>query len=371
MAHKPIQLGRAVAALLAVALVAASCGSDSETETSSQSASASESASSSDSASESASASDSASAVSDEEVAEDEADGADDGETVTVVDATGEVTVPVTDAGVYALDEYAALALLSLEVEPVVVEAFFQDMTLAPVIESEGATLNPAGSVEAIAAAQPDLILGIGHPNSLEVRDQHLGIAPAAYPDFTVSWQEQLEVFAQATGRSDRGTEVIAAVEGKVAELQAALDEAGFGGQSVSIIQTFGPEYYAYGPTTLAGQLVAQLGFTRSEIQSGDGDFGFILVAEEFLIEETSSDINFGISGADSDFASVFDNPVVDVGDRPHSPVIDAWTGNHALAAWIILSDIESVLLGDGSVTTLDDVVERWGELEAAIDGAS
>lgn len=156
----------------------------------------------------------------------------------------------------------------------------------------------------------------------------------------------------------------------RIVELRAALAEAGFEGATASLIQELG-EYLAYGPTTLAGQLLAELGFVRSELQSEAGDFGFITVAEELLPAETDADVVIAIAGGNgTDAASIFDSPAVDVGDTPSATVMAAWTGNHALAAWMILDDIEAIALGDGNVTNVDNVVDVWADLVAAIDAA-
>ncbi|MEM9133444.1 MAG: ABC transporter substrate-binding protein [Actinomycetota bacterium] len=360
---------RLVAVLAAVALLAAACGDDADDDASaSSSASASASASASEPASGSGSGSSSASEPaeeSDEDAATD--DGAAAG-TVAVADVLGETEVTITDSGVYALDEFAGIALLTLGVEPVAVENFFFDATLGAVVEAEGIALNEAGSLETVAAAQPELILGIGHPNHIEVREQHLAIAQTVTPDFTTSWVDQTAVFAAATGTDARGEAVAAAVQARIDELAAEIEGAGRSGEQVSIIQTFGAEYYAYGPTTLVGQIVEEVGLTRSELQSGAGDFGFILLSEEQLGQETSSEVVIGISGVDSDFVSIFDSPVVEADEADTGIVIDTWTGNHALAAWIILDDLQSILFGDGSTTTLESVPEAWSELESAID---
>ncbi|MEM8924251.1 MAG: ABC transporter substrate-binding protein [Actinomycetota bacterium] len=358
---------RLAALLAAMALVAAACGSDDDSSDASGSASDSASASASASASDSASASGSASASEPAEEESEESSGG--GEEVTVADVLGDVTVPVTSEGVFALDEFAGIALLSLGVEPVGVSFFFQDPTLGPVIEAAGVELAGGESLEAIAAAQPSLILGIGHPNHLEVREQHLELAPTVTPDFTRSWADQTAVFAAATGTEDRAEVVLSTVEDRVAELAARIDEAGLAGEQIAVIQNFGPEYYAYGPTTIAGQVVADLGFTRSEIQSGEGDFGFILVSEEQLGAETDAAVVISISGADAGGTTVFDSAVVAPGDDASTGVVsEAWTANTALAAWVILSDLESILFGDGSTAAIDDVPGLWDELLAAIE---
>ncbi|MEM9132658.1 MAG: ABC transporter substrate-binding protein [Actinomycetota bacterium] len=305
-----------------------------------------------------------------DDAAEDEAAADDEVGEVTVVDAVGEVTLTATDAGVYVLDESAAVGLLTLEVEPLAVERFFQDVAVAPVLELTGVNTVDPGSVEAIAAAEPSLIVGVGHPTFLEARPQHEGVAPVVTPDFTTSWSDQLEVFATATGTTDRAGAVTAAVQARIDTLRADLAAAGFDGGEASIIQTFGSDYYSYGPTTLAGDLLQQLGFTRSEIQTDTDQFGFVQISPELLAQETDADVVFAVAGSDSGGVSVLDHPTVDVGDTPAGVVLEVWFQNHALAAWIILDDIEAILLGDGRTTSLDDVADVWTDLLTAVDAS-
>ncbi|MEL6894007.1 MAG: hypothetical protein AAFP84_20625, partial [Actinomycetota bacterium] len=54
-----------------------------------------------------------------------------DDTTVTVTDVVGEKAIPVTDQGVYALDELTGTLLLTLDVQPATATTFFQDPLLA------------------------------------------------------------------------------------------------------------------------------------------------------------------------------------------------------------------------------------------------
>ncbi|MEM9134329.1 MAG: ABC transporter substrate-binding protein [Actinomycetota bacterium] len=301
------------------------------------------------------------------EGADQPAGGADDGGTITVQDATGEVTIPVTDEGVYVLDEIAALTMLILDVEPIGVERFAEAGSVTPIFDAEGVDAIPAGSLEPIAAARPDLILGISHPRSTGVRDQHAAIAPVVYPDFTGTWLDQMDLFAVATGRMERATRVAEVIDERVAELRGRVDEAGLTGSTASVVQFQAGGYYAHDPSTLIGTLLDELGFVRSELQSGDGGFGYIPLSEETLGAETDADVVFGIIDTEGTGLSVFDSPTVDVSDTPHTVVTDMWIANHAFAAWLMLDDIEAVLFGDGSAATVDEILASWEAFKAAV----
>ncbi|MEM7091737.1 MAG: ABC transporter substrate-binding protein [Actinomycetota bacterium] len=376
MFHIHPWLASLLAVLLSIALLATACGGSDDTGSRSDSTSASETSTSSSESSDASSASGSGSASASDESEEPDADesagdrasSSGTGETVVVADVLGDVEVTVTSDGVYALDEFAGIALLTLGVTPIAVDALFEDDELRPVPESLDIPINPTNNLEALAAAMPELILGIGHPNFLEVREQHNAIASTVTPDFTDTWQNQTLVFATATGTEERAETVITTVEARTAELRSRIDGAGLSGARISIIQTFGPEFWAYGPSTLVGTLVEDLGFTRSELQSGGGDFGFIPVAEEFLTEETTAEIVIGMTGDVGDSLTVFDSPVVDPGDAFAAEVVRTWSANNALAAWIILDDLESILFGDGTTTDREEILDAWDDLLGAID---
>ncbi len=370
--------------IASLALVAGACGgSDDEAASDSSSSSASEAAVDTETGSEpesdSSEESDDAMEESDDDSMEESDDAAMDepddegGNTVTVTDAVGEATVPVTDQGIYALDELMATILLTLDVQPVTTAAFFQDPLLAPVLISDRTELVEFGSIESIAATDPDLVLGIGHPNFIEIYDELNGVAPTVLPDFTDTWQAQTRTVAQIVDRVDEAEALIATVEGRIDALAAEIDEAGLAGQQAAILQDFGGSWFAYGPTTISGSVLASLGFTRSEIQSGEGDFGFIPVAEELVPDESNVEWVFGIATTSPDGGpaggSIIDNPLVGGADSVVTDVGEAWFNNSVLGAWIVLDDIEAIVFGRGDVTQLDGAGAAFEALLAATSG--
>ncbi|MEM9564429.1 MAG: hypothetical protein AAGA93_17535 [Actinomycetota bacterium] len=359
-------LARLLAVLLATALVAAACGDD---DTSTESADATASSSSSASASASASASETADEASASASEPAEGGAGDDGATVTVTDMTGEITVPVIDENVLALDEYAAIALLTLGITPETTAQFYGDFYDAgenAIIEASGTSFIPPDNLEALALASPALMVGIGHPNFEPFVDEHREIAPSVYPMFTSRWEEQTQVFAQVTGTEERAAAVTAAVAVRTEEVREAIEAAGLTGAEVSLIQTFPGEFYSYSESPLAGSVIKDLGFTRPPLQLEGDEFGFVSFSEEDLPSQTQADIVIWIDAAFE--GSLFDNPLVDMGDRIAVSAIPSWTANHALGAWIMLEDVERAVTGQPPLTPGADVAAVWSELLAAID---
>ncbi|MEM9042306.1 MAG: ABC transporter substrate-binding protein [Actinomycetota bacterium] len=291
---------------------------------------------------------------------------------ITITDVTGEKEVPVTDQGIYALDELMGTMLLTLGVEPATTAAFFQDPLLAPVLLSEQTDLVEFGSVESIASTRPGLVLGIGHPNFIEIVDELSGVAPTVLPDFTSSWRDQTRLIAQVVDREAEAEAVIGAVDGRIAGLSAEIDDAGLTGQRVAVVQQFGPEWFAYGPTTISGSVVADVGFTRSVAQSGSENFGFLPLAEELVPDETDVPFVFGIATtAGAGTSPIVDNPLVGGADSVVVDVSEAWFNNSALGAWIVLDDLEAIVFGRGEITEIDGAGAAFDDLLESAFGAT
>lgn len=302
-----------------------------------------------------------------------EADTASGSGEITVVDASGEVTLTPTATGVYALDDIAGIGLLALGVEPIVIEQFFQDPVLGIVLEAEDATTAEPGSIEAVAVAAPELIVSVSHPQILSSREQYEGIATVVMPEVGNDWPDQLRVFGAVTGTDDRAEVIIGLIQARIESLRTELEAAGFGGAVATVIQPFGAEFYAYGPGTLPGNLLEELGFTRTEAQSNTTaeNFGFIPISEELLAQEAGVDVVFAVEGSAGGIDSILDHPTVQIGDTPSSVVLQAWFQSHPLTAWMILDDVESTVLGEGTATATADIVELWEALLSEIEAAS
>ncbi len=120
--------------------------------------------------------------------------------------------------------------------------------------------------VEAVAALQPDLIVGVYSYMDQAVYDQLSGIAPTlaqtdAYPDGATPWQEQTLLTGQALGREDRAQELVAEVESQFDEVVG--EDPGFAGASIAVDLTgAGSGHYLLGRDDLRSQFFTDLGFT-------------------------------------------------------------------------------------------------------------
>lgn len=120
--------------------------------------------------------------------------------------------------------------------------------------------------VEAVAALEPDLIVGVYSYMDQAVYDQLSGIAPTlaqtdAYPDGATPWQEQTLLTGQALGKDDEAQQLVDDVEGRFAT--AVSENPSFAGTSIAVDLTgVGSGHYLLGRDDLRTQFFTDLGFT-------------------------------------------------------------------------------------------------------------
>jgi iron complex transport system substrate-binding protein len=134
----------------------------------------------------------------------------------------------------------------------------------------DGAELPTVGGeeidVEAVAALEPDLIVGVYSFMDQAVYDQLSGIAPTLaqtdeYADGATPWQEQTLLTGQALGKDDEAQQLVDDVEGRFD--QATSDNPSFAGTSIAVDLTgVGSGHYLLGRDDLRTQFFTDLGFT-------------------------------------------------------------------------------------------------------------
>ncbi|MFW3172148.1 iron-siderophore ABC transporter substrate-binding protein [Geodermatophilus sp. CPCC 206100] len=257
MRSRPVLRG---AALVAVAVLATSCGSDSSAEDAGEAAPSSSSGAF----------------------------------PVTVATAFGDVTVDEEPARVVALGWSDAETALALGVQPVGASDWlgFGGEGVGPWAEGRYdeapeiiETLEP--SLEAIAALQPDLILDTRSAGTQERYDALSGIAPTIGPpegaaNYLTTWQEQLELVGEALGRSEEAAQLQSDVEQQFADTAAANPQ--FEGTEVAVGAYTSEGFGAYVRGDARVDFMEALGFTnKPAIQDLAGENFFIPVSDEEL----------------------------------------------------------------------------------------
>ncbi|SDO44100.1 iron complex transport system substrate-binding protein [Klenkia soli] len=125
-------------------------------------------------------------------------------------------------------------------------------------------------NLEAIAALQPDLIVGVYSFITEDVYDQLSAIAPTLaqtddYADGATPWQEQTLLTGRALGVEDDAQALVDDVEGRFS--QAVTDNPDFAGQDIAVDLTGlgGSGHYLLGQDDLRTQFFSDLGFTVPE----------------------------------------------------------------------------------------------------------
>jgi iron complex transport system substrate-binding protein len=121
---------------------------------------------------------------------------------------------------------------------------------------------------EAVAALEPDLILGIYSFLTRENYDLLAEISPTVaqpgeYPDGATPWQEQMLITGRALGMEARAEEIVVEVEGRFDE--ARKNNPAFEGKTAAVTLVFEGEFYVLEPTDLRTLLFTSLGFEMPE----------------------------------------------------------------------------------------------------------
>jgi iron complex transport system substrate-binding protein len=224
---------------------------------------------------------------------------------VTVEHAMGTTEVTCSPQKVVTLGQGQTDSTLALGVTPVgVVEPWTDDWYDYLPDEVEQATvvgteLEP--DLEAIAALQPDVILGskLRHEAFYEQLSQ---IAPTVFSEtIGVAWKDNVSLWARALCREDEGEEVLAAYEQRADELEARLAEAGKDGTEVSMIR-FQPDEVRIYLTGFPGSVLRDAGLDRPEaqqVEDWDTSPQLIEISEE-RIPEMDGDVIFVMVSTDS-----------------------------------------------------------------------
>lgn len=210
---------------------------------------------------------------------------ASDQQPYTVKHAMGETTLPGTPQRVVMLTTQGVETLIALGVKPVGAVGSFTDPTsfydfVKP--ELEGVTVvgsESQPSLEAIAALQPDLILGMKMRQE-QIYQQLSAIAPTVFVEEPRGdWKDNFMLFAEAVNKKEEGEKVLADWNKRVEEFKVkAGDKLN---TEVSIVRFMPGRVRIYYNDTFSGTILKDLGIPRPEAQN----------KEEFAAEVTKERI--------------------------------------------------------------------------------
>ncbi|MDQ0219694.1 iron-siderophore ABC transporter substrate-binding protein [Peribacillus cavernae] len=188
-------------------------------------------------------------------------------ESYTVEHAMGKTDIPAKPKKIVILTNEGTEALLAMGVKPVgAVESWLgdpwyehikEDMKGVEVVGTESEV-----NLEAIAALQPDLIIG----NKLRQEkqyDQLKEIAPTVFSEtLRGDWKENFNLYAKAIHREEKGKEVLSQYDQRVESLKEKLGDKNK--QEVSVVRFMAGVTRIYYTDSFSGVIFDELGFKRA-----------------------------------------------------------------------------------------------------------
>ncbi|MEU7214214.1 Fe2+-enterobactin ABC transporter substrate-binding protein [Nocardia iowensis] len=144
--------------------------------------------------------------------------------------------------------------------------------------KAQGSKQLPAGAelnIEAVADANPDLIIGGGQGITAvqagELYDKLTAIAPTVLvPTKVTSWQEQLRMVADASGRADRVPALLKAYEDKAAQVKGSSKIPA--GKVVYVLSVGNRVPYLVPQSAALPTQLAELGFVADDVLAKAGN---------------------------------------------------------------------------------------------------
>lgn len=150
--------------------------------------------------------------------------------------------------------------------------------SFADAATKQGTTPLPGGqqlSIEAVAAAKPDLIIGGGQGISAvqaeQAYDDLSSIAPTVLvPTTATGWKDQLALVAQATGREAKAKELVATYDRRAAEVKKKITPPA--GTTVVLLSLPNKEPSLVPPTAALPTLLKDVGFRPDDVVTKAGN---------------------------------------------------------------------------------------------------
>ncbi|KAF0815737.1 ABC-type Fe3+-siderophore transport system, periplasmic iron-binding component [Bacillus sp. ZZV12-4809] len=276
----------------------------------------------------------------------------------TVEHAMGATKLDKTPEKVVILTNEGTEALLSMGVTPVGAVQSWTGDPWYDHITDEMKDVQVVGTesevnVEAIAALQPDLIIG-NKMRQEKIYDQLNDIAPTIFAEtLRGDWKENFELYAKAINKEEEGKKVLADYDSRIEEIKTSLGDKL--DQEVSIVRFMAGDVRIYHKDSFSGVILDQIGLARPESQNVD-DFAENNATKE-RIPAMDGDVLFYFTYETGDGEAnklakewledpLFKNLKVAQEGNVHEVSDTIWnTAGGVKAANLLLDDIEKYLL--------------------------
>lgn len=276
----------------------------------------------------------------------------------TVEHAMGTTEIAKTPEKVVILTNEGTEALLAMGVKPIgAVKSWLGDPWYEHIQDQmEGVQVVGVESeinLEAIAALQPDLIIG-NKMRQEEHYDSLSAIAPTVFSDaLRGDWKLNFELYSKALNLEEKGKEVISAFDQRIEEMKTELGDQV--NTEISVVRFMASDIRIYYNDTFSGVIFKQIGFKRPPAQDKE-EFAAKGVTKE-RIPEMEGDIlfYFAYETGDGDASKIEDEWVKDPlwnnlevvkAGKAHKVSDAIWnTAGGVIAANLLLDDLEKFFL--------------------------
>ncbi len=244
---------------------------------------------------------------------------------VTIEHKYGSTTIDAEPTRVVSVGFNDQDALLALGVTPIGIRDWYGEQPFGTwpwaqdeLGDAQPELLSPNGAelnVEAVAALEPDLIVGIYSGMTQSEYDLLSAIAPtiaqpSEFVDYGTPWQEQTRIVGRAVGKAELAEDLVTSIEDRYASIRAEHPE--FEGATSAVAFTFEGSPGAYTSSDVRSRLLADLGFVippQFDEIAGDSFFASFSAEELELLD---LDTVVWIVGDDLALDAILDLPLRD-----------------------------------------------------------
>lgn len=277
----------------------------------------------------------------------DTADGSAGEATRTVETVRGSIDVPDNPLRVVTLEPVELDTTVALGIVPVGTAVLSETAGVPAYLGTEAAGIATVGTVaeptiEDIAAAQPDLILGT-ETRHAQYYDQLSAIAPTVFiASQSDPWRDSVRFVGRVLGKEAKAEELLTAYDDRCAEIAEKHDTAG---KTAQLIRPRSGELTLYGPSSFAGSTLECAGFTTPPRPEWADEISVDLSPE--LAAQAAADLIVVTADNPSDPAAIPASITANAATLPNPHAVDLsyWiTGVGPMGGQTVLDDIDRIL---------------------------
>lgn len=277
----------------------------------------------------------------------DTADGSAGEATRTVETVRGSIDVPDNPLRVVTLEPVELDTTVALGIVPVGTAVLSETAGVPAYLGTEAADIATVGTVaeptiEDIAAAQPDLILGT-ETRHAQYYDQLSAIAPTVFiASQSDPWRDSVRFVGRVVGKEAKAEELLTAYDDRCAEIAEKHDTAG---KTAQLIRPRSGELTLYGPSSFAGSTLECAGFTTPPRPEWADEISVDLSPE--LAAQAAADLIVVTADNPSDPAAIPSSITANAAalPNPHAVDLSYWiTGVGPMGGQTVLDDIDRIL---------------------------